>query len=190
MNLTNTDITAYEENIFKVPIWGFKLLEERYHVLDYIKYIEELSENQESVSKSNFGGWQSQPNLEQVGIFQELVKNITFATDKILAQYTLEKYPITTMWANINNKYNSNAHHTHDGLLSGVFYLETPENSGKIVFASPIIRAGYSRIAHRPNYGITPEPLSLLIFPSWLEHYVEPNYSEERRISISFNIGE
>ena len=29
---------------------------------------------------------------------------------------------------------------------------------------------------------------TLLIFPSWLDHYVEPNESDEDRISISFNV--
>ena len=29
----------------------------------------------------------------------------------------------------------------------------------------------------------------LYIFPSWIKHLVEPNMSDEERISISFNIG-
>ena len=28
----------------------------------------------------------------------------------------------------------------------------------------------------------------LYIFPSWLDHYVSPNMSKQKRISISFNI--
>ena len=28
----------------------------------------------------------------------------------------------------------------------------------------------------------------LYIFPSWLEHYVSPNMSQDKRISISFNM--
>ena len=37
------------------------------------------------------------------------------------------------------------------------------------------------------NYPVEPSPLSCIIFPSWLSHYVEPNMSDEKRISLSFN---
>jgi len=36
---------------------------------------------------------------------------------------------------------------------------------------------------------VQPQNLLLLLFPSWLEHYVEQNMSDESRISLSFNIG-
>ena len=32
-------------------------------------------------------------------------------------------------------------------------------------------------------------PTLLLIFPGWLQHSVQPNRSEEFRVSISFNMG-
>ena len=35
---------------------------------------------------------------------------------------------------------------------------------------------------------IYPQENMMLMFPSWLEHSVEPSKSKEERISISFNI--
>ena len=35
---------------------------------------------------------------------------------------------------------------------------------------------------------ISPEPGTLVLFPSYLEHKVNPNQSESNRIVISFNI--
>ena len=93
------------------------------------------------------------------------------------------------MWANINDKYNYNAHHTHEGILSGVFYLHVPENSGRLILVDPAVR-NHNSVIKNSNYGIKPERLACIVFPSWLEHYVEPNQSDEYRISISFNIGE
>ena len=37
-------------------------------------------------------------------------------------------------------------------------------------------------------YRIEPKENMLLYFPGWLEHEVEPNNSNEERISISFNL--
>ncbi len=39
------------------------------------------------------------------------------------------------------------------------------------------------KITYKPTEGL------FIIFPSWLWHGVEPNQSEESRISLSFNIG-
>ena len=38
------------------------------------------------------------------------------------------------------------------------------------------------------SWRITPAENNLIIFPSWLEHFTNPNESGEDRISISFNI--
>jgi len=94
---------------------------------------------------------------------------------------------IDSMWANINSQYSYNAHHIHSGTLSGVYWISTPENSGKLVLVNPAGRSEASRIRIK-NYGLTPEPGSCILFPSWLEHYVEPNKNTQDRISISFNI--
>jgi uncharacterized protein (TIGR02466 family) len=33
-----------------------------------------------------------------------------------------------------------------------------------------------------------PQPGRLVIFPSWIQHYVQPNLSDQDRISISFDV--
>ena len=37
-------------------------------------------------------------------------------------------------------------------------------------------------------WNIIPEEGKLVLFPSWLEHEVDQNLSQEKRISISFNL--
>tara|TARA_B100001094_G_C17805084_1_gene611022 strand:+ start:64 stop:666 length:603 start_codon:yes stop_codon:yes gene_type:complete len=104
-------------------------------------------------------------------------------------------------WVNINGRDDYNRRHAHaDGinLLSGVYYVSVPENSGNIVFLDPrpIITHSFadmryyslngSNILH--EYKIKPEEDKLLLFPCWLEHHVEANKTDEDRISISFNL--
>ena len=40
----------------------------------------------------------------------------------------------------------------------------------------------------KTHFKIFPQENMLLMFPSWLEHDVEPNKSKKERIAISFNI--
>ena len=87
---------------------------------------------------SNLGGWQSK-SLEEVNkhnknLFsiiqneiEKLIKDLSFK-----GKLTLENY-----WYNINKKASYNAPHVHAGssvVISGVFYVETPKNSGNIIF--------------------------------------------------------
>jgi uncharacterized protein (TIGR02466 family) len=37
------------------------------------------------------------------------------------------------------------------------------------------------------QWEISPKENNIVLFPSWLEHYVSDNESDEDRISISFN---
>lgn len=181
--------TEHQHNIFATPIWGYTLTTEQYAASDYIEYIQELATLEPSQHKSNSGGWQSRDNLHEDGIFREFVTGtLKKIAQSIISEYSNRAANIQSMWANINYTHSFNYHHTHEGALSGVLYLQVPQNSGRLVFTNPAIR-GHNSIIRQANYAINPSPLACIIFPSWLEHYVEPNNSDSPRISISFNIG-
>jgi uncharacterized protein (TIGR02466 family) len=103
---------------------------------------------------------------------------------------------ITECWAVVNGKYGSNQYHQHPhAIISGVYYVQTQEKSGALIFrdprpvaammAPPITqRSAWTELtrAYQPQAG------RMLLFPSWLEHGVGTNESDEDRIAISFNI--
>ena len=180
-------MTEQPFEIFKTPIWGYVLKNEYYHISNYIDYLVEQQRTVPSVKKSNFGGYQTHDNLHEVNVFKEFVDVVQNISNNIFLPYSSDKLEIDSMWGNINNFSNSNASHVHEGVLSGVFYLKVPVNSGKLVFINPAVRSD-GHLIRTKNYSIQPEFLSCIIFPSWLEHYVEPSDSQEDRISISFNL--
>lgn len=109
-----------------------------------------------------------------------------------------------SMWAVINRVGDTNAPHTHpSNLLSGAYYLQIPTGmvGGEIVFMDPRgavnsygserkDRAGLKAPWDSPNVGHTPKQGDLIIFPSWLPHYVKAFGSEDptaERVVISFN---
>lgn len=177
-----------QHNIFETPIWGFMLNDQNLQTLDYSEYILDLSDTEQTQTKSNMGGWQSRDNLHEDPIFQEFNKTLLAASKGILENYTDKDPYIQSMWANINVKGDFNGHHTHEGELSGVYYCQVPKDSGKLILVNPAVRSNVSLIKNN-NFPVSPERLALIMFPSWLEHYVEPNQSDDPRISISFNMG-
>lgn len=178
-------------DLFSTPVWGGIVKEQKYQAQDYLEYIKTMWAQEPSESKSNSGGgWQSRDNLHKDSIFKEFVNDVLIKsiTSPILSDYNITNYKIQNMWANVNQKGSFNYHHIHEGYLSGVFYLKVPKNSGRLIFTNPCIRSEMHPIKNK-NYPVNPEPFACIVFPSWLEHYVEPNMSDDYRVSISFNIG-
>jgi uncharacterized protein (TIGR02466 family) len=108
------------------------------------------------------------------------------------------KIYLNNLWININQKSSFNRPHVHPGsTLSGTYYVDCDTNSGNLVFKHPSMGHQYSikdgaidefTEYNAAHWSVSPEIGKLIIFPSWLEHYVEPNVSERERISIAFNI--
>jgi uncharacterized protein (TIGR02466 family) len=177
-----------KHTIFSTPIWGFYLNSHDYQSLDYRDYILEMSTREPSEKKSNFGGWQSRDNIHETeGIFRELTSALNKVANEILKDQGHRPVEVKEMWANVNGRHCCNGAHIHSGILSGVFYLQVPKDSGRLVLINPAVRSD-GRSLRESNYPIQPEKLACILFPSWLEHYVEPNLSDEVRISLSFNV--
>ena len=107
--------------------------------------------------------------------------------------------PSVYMWVNRNPKGARNSRHTHVAftrniLLSGVYYVKVPKDSGRIRFYDPrnisILNPPdheYYNDSTTYNF-VQPVEDMILFFPSWFEHDVEEHKSNEERISIGFNI--
>jgi len=186
------DANTLREDILSVPVWGFQLPNAESFNNELIDFAFWLEDNTEGKNRSNFLGWQSNDYLyvDYSDFLTPLISSITETANSIVKDFSERintSVKINSMWLNINKQYSYNAHHIHSGTLSGVYWVTTPEDSGKLVLVNPAGRSDAHRIRVK-NYGLTPTPGACIIFPSWLEHYVEPNKNSQERISISFNI--
>lgn len=113
--------------------------------------------------------------------------------------YNPDCYIEITSWLQLNNPNSYFHRHEHYGaIVSGVVYLQTPENCGDITFFNPIEvrkqnRAFFYKLNSPNPYGdinieYTPTKGKMILFESWLQHAVGFNRSTENRISISFNV--
>jgi uncharacterized protein (TIGR02466 family) len=143
-----------------------------------------------SVHKSNIGGYQGD-NFVYDKLTQEILNNIPVLENKPISDVRLD------MWVNINKHSNHNAMHNHapynGSVLSGVYYVKCPKNSGNINLFDPryfVTNALDMQYYNDSNMYWFFEPIEnmMLIFPSWLHHSVDQNQSDEDRISIAFNI--
>ena len=95
-------------------------------------------------------------------------------------------------WVNINNKGDSQEWHTHGtAYISGVYYHKVPEDSGDLLLKHPVpyIQQGHfptgKSVGQKVNIKI--QSGMIVLFPSWLDHKVEKNKSDDERITFAFN---
>tara|TARA_B100000524_G_scaffold84909_1_gene39303 strand:- start:340 stop:942 length:603 start_codon:yes stop_codon:yes gene_type:complete len=151
---------------------------------------------------SNRGGWQSNSFFKDTdSFFGPLLHSIEeHCLNYIHEIVSIQNCFLHNAWININSKGDSNFPHDHPGsIVSGVYYVRLPENSGRLVFQNPSgkLISTYWNMKGGPNewnransevWSLDSSEDTLLIFPSWLDHFVQPSESDEDRISISFNV--
>ncbi len=150
------------------------------------------------ITRTNVQGWHSHTNMADLPEYSKLVDMLYACQRTIYDQEHYESEPhLGNMWANINPPGGMNRAHQHpNSLWSGVYYIKAPKNSGNLKIDDPRSSAAMSR--PRQKKGLKPprlfremsyEPIAgrCIMFPSWLMHCVDPNKSNDIRISVSFN---
>ena len=143
-------------------------------------------------------GWQSEQTLHQREEFRDLVSCVGHAAKSVLRFLRVghDAIEITGCWATVLAKGAMHKAHSHpNNYLSGVYYVRTHPGADTINFRDPRNQTGVIR---PPVAELTAENTdqvvvkvrngTLLMFPSYLEHSVDANMSENARISISFNL--
>tara|TARA_Y100000004_G_scaffold113327_1_gene127210 strand:- start:197 stop:805 length:609 start_codon:yes stop_codon:yes gene_type:complete len=179
--------------LWHTQIWEFMRSQTRVTFNeDFTSWILGVKEKEKSVRKSNRGGWQSELYKPDNEMFKPLINEIKeFCLHLPL---NIKKTYVEQLWANVNTKGDWNAIHQHGSYhLSGTYYVKVPEDSGRIVFRDP--RPGAVGSVFHVNRFDKGEfkRLNLIegllaIWPSYLDHFVEPSQTDEERISISFDI--
>src|SRR3954469_5635884 len=156
-----------------------------------------------SLGRSNIGGWHSRPDLltRKDPAVAALTSWLTWSLrHMIVASAGANAFQGTlsvSAWATLCRAGAYHAPHSHpDSAWSGVYYVnpgsDSPDHplSGFLEFLDP--RAGVDAVtAPGDPYGepfrIRPQPGLLVLFPSWLYHWVHPYTGRTPRIAVSFN---
>lgn len=183
--------------LFSIPIWQYLL--DDFGKDQIIAAIDSHKTKFGVNTVSNHNGIQSQKNLhetpELVDLFTFICASSASALKDLNINYT--NIEIIDAWSNVNKTLNSfNFQHTHDGILSGVFYVDAPTGSGNLVIVNPGMNTlwqGFTRISQRNKFtaeamNITPKDGLLILWPSYVPHLVTTNFLDVTRTSISFNI--
>ena len=138
-------------------------------------------------------------------IFDIKLKNLKEFCEKHIKIYVKEilnpkqelDFYITQSWLSVIEPGGMINRHWHaNSIISGVFY-QTVEETDKLCFHDPLDRRAKCMLSIEQNKGnpfssmdwsVSVDKNVLILFPSWLEHSVQPNEKATRnRISLSIN---
>ncbi len=192
----------HRQDCFPTPLWKFPL--EGAAALN-VKLAEAIARERErdpnGMRVSNVLGWHSRDDLhrrDEFREFVELIGNNVLAVARELAWDLTAILPkLNNCWAMANiPQATTKAHHHPNSILSGVYYVRAPKSGGNIYFFDPRPGAQMLVPAYTHTNGLNAGQVTIpavagtmLIFPSWLWHGVEPNRSSEDRLCLSFNVG-
>ncbi|MDC0955869.1 TIGR02466 family protein [Candidatus Pelagibacter sp.] len=156
------------------------------------------SNKDKGMTRTNIKGWHSGIHMHELPEYKKLVDMLYACQKTIYDQEHLDSEPfLGNMWANINPPGGMNRAHQHpNSLWSGVYYIKAPKNCGLLKIDDP--RSSAAMVRPNLKKGQLPqrlyrethyEPIAgrCIMFPSWLMHCVDPNGSNDIRISVSFN---
>lgn len=189
-------LTAQAIDLFPTRIWQLPLT---WLAPQFAAWVEAILTMRDDAplpaGRTNRGGWNSvdQAVLEQP-MFDKLREAARHYCMQAFAEMRVDAPAFRLQsWVNIHDRGGFNFQHMHEGaLLSGTFYLQVPAGSGALVFKDPrpgVLNAyarghganAYKDIQLRPSAGL------LVMFPHWLEHFVEPHDNDAPRICLPFN---
>ena len=187
--------------IYSVPLWQSEYPDFEDHKEIFLTAVKEYKQQNptKETPRSNIAGYQSPSTLQTLAELHPLFEYVCQMGFKAVADLDFVDCDIalTEAWLNVNDSRQCmNSEHVHGDVFSGVFYLSTPEGSGKLAIQNPAINKmwkGCSLVAQKNQFiaeSIHIEPIegNIILFPSYLPHSVQTNNHDKERISISFNM--
>jgi uncharacterized protein (TIGR02466 family) len=212
--LENPAATVPEPKAVKVGImpifstWVYQCKDGPLHLNDRLEQLARnlMEEDRNAARRSNAGGWHYAFDVFELKdpVIAEFHNHMLQHVQGYLNHFRPEARKkkdnfIIRGWINVNRPGDFNTLHCHPGcFLSATYYVKVPADmkGGEIYFRDP--RGPAVAMYETPGIDLPwlgngigipfkPESGHLLIFPSWLEHRVEPFQGTGERISIAFN---
>jgi len=159
--------------------------------------IEKFKASSVDISMTNFGCWRSTREYEKIEWLIDTVLDLCHTAYNFYEHAdNIDRSNLSSSsfkihyWTNVNAPGSRNAVHSHEkSHFSCVYYLEAT-NTGALRLINPANLLGNCNplAVFTRDFVFDPADGDLILWPSWVPHEVEPNFSNKNRINITFDI--
>jgi uncharacterized protein (TIGR02466 family) len=193
------------ELLFPSPLFVFQIEDAENLNARLLEEITAMRASSPGVQKSNRSGWHSREDFfARVEAGCQLLRAHVIDAARQSISRLAEKFDFEANqlqgqgWFNVNPRGGFNRPHGHPGFtISGTYWVRVPpassasSESGAFEFLDPRINGNSLIIEGAPTFQrsvmIQPKAGWLIVFPSYMEHWVYPNQQDEERVSMAFN---
>jgi uncharacterized protein (TIGR02466 family) len=168
-----------------------------------LKEVAVRKESSPGLDRSNWQAWHSEDDFFErsepacLTLRGHILKAIQICTENVSPEFDFSRNAIQAEgWINVLGRGGLNTPHDHPAWVwSGTYYVNVPEGGnelgGSIEFLDSrtnvrtLTVEGASCFASK--FIMKPKAGMLLMFPSYLRHWVYPNDSEAERVTVAFN---
>ena len=190
-------MTAKIIPLFSSPLYTNYIEYDRDKISKFIKNIEYREVFRREELNDKLGFLTVNKHILDNEVFFDLKKSILNEIENFLHRSLIinKPYQIYQSWITKTPPDCKSNYHTHTSVFSGVFYLDTPENSGDIMFKDFYTKHIFDEdeflhgnYLNAQNWHIEPKDGLLIMFPSHVHHKISTNLSNEDRYSLAFDI--
>jgi len=155
------------------------------------------------LARSNWNGWHSEDDFflrEEPGcelLRTHMLEAVRQCTLGVSPEFDFDRYAIQAEgWINVLGRGGLNTPHDHPAWVwSGCYYVSVPAGiedlGGSIEFFDTRTNVRTLTVdgaaCFASKFVMKPKAGMLLMFPSYLRHWVYPNTSDEERVTVAFN---
>jgi len=155
------------------------------------------TDNPQGIAKSNGECWRFNNPCKDIDWLMHHVLNLLNEAvefydsyDKIFSARHKSNLVQVDYWANVNEPGSRNSVHSHkQAQFSAVYYLQST-GTGILRFTNPanIMSECNTASPFTADSAIDPTEGDLILWPSWMPHEVETNFSNQARINLAFDL--
>jgi uncharacterized protein (TIGR02466 family) len=191
------------EMLFPSPMFLFQIAEAEPVNRMLLEEVSAIRAKSPGVNKSNKSGWHSEtdffrrtePGCQALRAY--VIEAVRHVISKLSPKFDFDSKMFQAEgWFNVNPRGAFNRPHGHPGFaVSGTYWVKIPSGpaeSGAFEFLDPRVNANAMVIegaaCFQRSLTLQPKAGWMMIFPSYLNHWVYPNERDEERVSMAFNV--
>lgn len=193
-------IEVHTLNAFTTPVFALQYSDSEKLSKEIVPIFKEIEQNDNNKYDyvNGYTNYSPNTNILELENLLDLQSFITNSIKQIHNRLELTTpIKLINSWFSIGRKNSMHERHNHlPAVWSGVYYIQAKNDDGNITFFNenlksnwPFCETSLDNILTRQIFTIQPETGLMLVFPSYLEHQVHLNNTNNERIAISFNFG-